>query len=337
MRKAEFDLCRIVACIAVVAIHTVMLFWDFDPASPIWRFWNFLSLAVRFGVPLFFMLSGALLLGRPTLDFRRHLRRLLHFLLLYYLWTLLYRVLDLRFLHLWATEPDFPGLVLSGYYHLWFLPAIALCYCALPLLHGLAYGEWENVRRGALLLACVVIVLSTLGAVPEKPAWLAALLLPYRLEDLRYLVYMLLGRLLAERRLSGKALALLGLAALAALLCFAALNRHCAIAAGKAVDVYYGYLQLPAALTACFVFALCRRLASRAAKHAGLLQGLSECSLGVYLTHPIFVDLLRSRHWDLARFSAVWLFPLCLLSFLLLSFAAAWVLKKLPLLRRLVS
>ena len=75
MRKAGLDICRVFAIAVVVLVHTVMLFWDFDPASPVWAVWNFLSLAVRFGVPLFFMLSGALLLGRERLDFRRHLRR----------------------------------------------------------------------------------------------------------------------------------------------------------------------------------------------------------------------------------------------------------------------
>ena len=62
MRRAELDLCRVIACLAVAAIHTAMLFWDFSPAAPAWAFWNLFSLAVRFGVPLFFLLSGALLL-----------------------------------------------------------------------------------------------------------------------------------------------------------------------------------------------------------------------------------------------------------------------------------
>ena len=64
MRRPGFDLARVAACLAVVMIHTVMLFWDFNPEVPTWAVYNWLSLAVRFGVPLFFMLSGALLLGR---------------------------------------------------------------------------------------------------------------------------------------------------------------------------------------------------------------------------------------------------------------------------------
>ena len=53
MRRAELDLCRVIACLAVAAIHTAMLFWDFSPAAPAWAFWNLFSLAVRFGVPSF--------------------------------------------------------------------------------------------------------------------------------------------------------------------------------------------------------------------------------------------------------------------------------------------
>ena len=82
MRKAGLDLCRILACLAVVTVHTVMLFWDIDPAAPAWAVWNCLTLVVRLGVPLFFVISGALLLGREKLDLRRHLRRTLHLILL---------------------------------------------------------------------------------------------------------------------------------------------------------------------------------------------------------------------------------------------------------------
>ena len=45
------------------------------------------------------------------------------------------------------------ALVFAGYYHEWFLPALILCYCAVPLLHGLLHADRSEVRRGALLLA----------------------------------------------------------------------------------------------------------------------------------------------------------------------------------------
>ncbi|MDO4989243.1 MAG: acyltransferase family protein [Eubacteriales bacterium] len=336
MRRANLDLCRVIACLAVAAVHTVMLFWDSPPASPTWAVWNLLSLAGRFSVPLFFMISGALLLGRERLDFRRHLRRILHIVLLFYVWSAVCRCLDAACGRVWMDGTPLGLLILQGYFHLWFLPALALCYCALPLLHAAIHGGADNLRRGALLLFGVVLALAVLDAVPDKPAWLSALLSPWRLSHLRYLLYLLLGWLLTRGTLSDRALTALGLAALASLLLTAFLNRRAALAAGEAVDVYYGNFTLSAALGACFVFALCRRLAPRAEKHAGLLHKLSGCTLGLYLMHPILIDLLRGRV-DFAAHSAVWLFPASYLAAVLIPLGLTLLLKKLPLLNKLVT
>ena len=321
MRRAELDLCRVIACLAVAAIHTAMLFWDFSPAAPAWAFWNLFSLAVRFGVPLFFLLSGALLLGRETLDFRRCLRRVLRLALLFYVWSALCRLIDAACGRVWMDGTPLVLLILQGYYHLWFLPALALCCCALPLLHGAIHGGADNLRRGALLLFFVVLALAVLEAAPGKPDWLSALLSPWRLSHFRYLIYFLLGRLLTRRTLSARALTALGLAALTA---------------GRAVDVYYGYLTPSAALGACFVFALCRRLVPWAEKRAATLQKLAGCTLGVYLLHPVFIDLLRGRV-DFAAHSAVWLFPASYLAVVLIPLGLTLLLQKLPLLNKLVT
>ena len=336
MRRAELDLCRVIACLAVAAIHTAMLFWDFSPAAPAWAFWNLFSLAVRFGVPLFFLLSGALLLGRETLDFRRHLRRILHLIVLFYVWSALSRLIDAACGRVWMDGTPLKLLILQGYYHLWFLPALALCYCALPLLHAAIHGGADNLRRGARLLFFVVLALAVLDAAPDKLDWLSALLSPWRLSHFRYLIYLPLGWILAERTLSTRALTALGLAALASLLVLARLNRLAALAAGRAVDAYYGYLTPSAALGACFVLALCRRLAPWAAKRAATLKKLAGCTLGVYLMHPVFIDLLRGRV-DFAAHSAVWLFPAAYLAAVLIPLGLTLLLKKLPPLNKLVT
>ena len=55
MRKSGYDLCRVIACLSVVAGHTMMLFWDFDPGRPLWAVYNFLMVSARYSVPVFFV------------------------------------------------------------------------------------------------------------------------------------------------------------------------------------------------------------------------------------------------------------------------------------------
>ena len=273
---------------------------------------------------------------RVNVDFRRHLRRIGHLLLLFYVWSALCRVLDACCGRVWTDGSPLPLQILQGYYHLWFLPALSLCYCALPLLHGLWHRDRENVRRGAPLLAGAALV-SALSLLPGLPLWLRALLSPYGPKQFLYLGYLLLGALLAKHRLSRRALTLLGLAALAALLLFARLNRLASLEAGEAVELWYGYLTPPAALGACFAFALCQRLEPMARRQAGVLRTLSGCTLGVYLLHPVFIDLLRGSSIRLADYSALWTFPLCYLAFTLLPLGLTLIVKRIPGLKRLVT
>ena len=337
MRKSNLDLARVAAITAVVLGHSMMLFWDFDPASPVWAVYNLLWILIRGTLMLFFMISGTLFLDREKLDFKRHMRRTLHFLLLFYAWSLLCNAIDTIWLHYWTGDGTFVTRVLGGYFHLWFLPTMALCYCALPLLHGLAHANADNAWKGALLLFAIVTAKTTLDAIPNKPDWFEALLRPYDLKYFRYFVIMPLGWQFSKRRLSGRALGILGAVTLAACVLFAWLNRRHALSVGAAVDTFYGDLTVTAGLMACFLYSLILKIETLPAGLTAPLKTLSACSFGVYLIHPVLIDTLRSRHIDLTQYSAVWLFPLCFACFLLLSFGLSFLLLKIPGLKKLVS
>ena len=337
MRKASFDLSRVLAIAAVILVHTVMLFWDFDPASPTWILYNYISLSGHYCIPLFFMVSGALLLGRECLDFKRHLRRMGHFVLLFYIWSAICYGLDAAFFHVWTPGENFLLLVLAGYFHEWFLPALVLCYAAMPLLHGMIHGNQENTQSGAWLLCGLIAVLSTLRSLPDKSPLFAALMEPWNIGDLRYLIFFVAGWLLSDRLLSRRALTLLGAGALLSQLLLAHINRRYAISIGGAIGVLYGNYTIAATLTAIFVFCLCRYFESALSRFAAPLKTFSSCTFGIYLLHPVFIDTLRSMHLNFTDYCTFWFFPLCYLSFLLLPLAVTYLLKKIPLLRDLVS
>ena len=333
-----WDILRIAAMVFLVVRHSATATFEFVPTLETdWWVCNVYGSLSAWMVPVFMMISGASFLDparNVTID-RLYKRNIFRMLCAFFFWAVFYAVYNTFSGQ--ELKEGFADMVFKGHFHLWFLPAMALCSCALPLLHGLAYGKKDEVFFGALLLLALVLLLSTLEAIPVKSARLAAFLSAWRLRDLRYLIYMPVGWLFSRRRLTGRQLTALGLAALAALLVSARLNRVLALRAGMAVDTLYGNLTVSAGLTALFLFCLCRRLNSLPERAARLLRTLSDCSLGVYLMHPILIDALRSRHLDLAQYSAAWLLPLCLLCFLLGSFALSRALRRIPFLRQLVS
>ena len=89
MRRTELDLCRLTACIMVLFIHTSAALYHICPLDasafvPL----SLISTMMRGGVPVFFMLTGALFLNRETLNLRRFLKtHVLRLILLFAFWS----------------------------------------------------------------------------------------------------------------------------------------------------------------------------------------------------------------------------------------------------------
>lgn len=339
MRKYGLDICRIFACMMVVMIHTVMLFWEFDPNSPTWAVYNLIAVAIRCSVPLFFMISGALLLDRDDFDFGKHLHRMLHLLELYLAWAIICGGIDSFFLHVWFKAFELDKLLLMGYYHLWYLPATLVCYAFIPFIRCAVKGDKFEPRFALAVILYVVVVwnISLLSSMFKDAEWLSLLSGRFALGFTRYLVYTLLGWFLYEYRLIGKKLALLGVLAASIVLLYAWINRQYSIGVGEPSTLYYDYMSPAMILLSAFVFSLCLQVEKLPRKLCPLVEELSACTLGIYLVHPLFISALKSLHLDFTQFNTFLFFPACYISFVLLSLLTSFVLRRIPIVKKLVS
>jgi len=74
----------------------------------------------------------------------------------------------------------------------------------------------------------------------------------------------------------------------------------------------------------------------RAAPTTRALVGLAPLAFGVYLVHPLFLEGLTRLGFEESRFNPVWAIPTKALLVLLLSLSAVWVIRRIPILRRVV-
>lgn len=130
------DITRIVAIIAVVAIHVATPFVDYPPffAGPSWWIANLIDSVSRIAVPLFIMLSGFLLLdvNKPTKLKKRLLRIGIPFLIwntIYILWNIVFWFKSYTPISLISSlfKPDI-------YHHLYFLNIMLGLYFIIPIL-----------------------------------------------------------------------------------------------------------------------------------------------------------------------------------------------------------
>lgn len=329
-RQSWADLIRVVAIFGVVMIHACSgPFYRFG-ALPLadWLAANLLDAVVRPAVPLFVMLSGALLLkpGAPLPDPASIGRRVLRVLVPLGVWGTFY-----LWYGSWQTGASFgiaQWLTLATrlpYYHLWFVYMIIGLYLLLPVLQLLFDAALTRPWLQRWLLALWVITTCVPVFLP-----LPLLGLLQQTSLFGYGGYFVLGALLIrDNRGSAWAWALVWMAATAATF---ALTWSWSDAAGRPVEVAYQYFSPNVALASVAAFVLLAR--TQVGPRAGVwLQRLSAASFVLYFVHVVVLDALSASAAQVAVFvalpQAVAIIALAVATFVL-SGVAAVALRRLP-------
>ncbi len=304
-RESGYDLMRLCAMVAVVAIHVLMVYRY--PGAPISAV-SLLDTLLHFAVPVFFFVSGALVWGRYTgtgsAAYGSFLhRRAMTIAAPYLAWSALYLAIA-AFRGNWSYWiTNAPMLLLTGksWYHLYFVPVLLLFYLLTPVAAPLIrrWPEWA-------VAAAFIARLTILQPATELAARVGGpLLVTFTATAVTHLSLMVLGAWFAQRRavvlpfLSSwwPVLILLGFGSLTANV-FDAFDGlgvrilpRVAVAAGMSLIV----LGIAGA-------AFRARLSPAQAVRAERLSGYS---FGVYLIHPAFV-LTWTAAVDAAGMSPLW-------------------------------
>lgn len=138
-RSLEMDVCRALAAIAVIVIHTsaYTLSGVKDKGSELYYITLIINQFARFSVPAFVFISGvglALSYKKNTNYFKFEFKRLSSVIPEYLIWCFIY-------LYIISNNKNFstwPSLILSGdkaYYHFYFVPMIVKLYILFPILY----------------------------------------------------------------------------------------------------------------------------------------------------------------------------------------------------------
>ena len=194
MRRTELDLCRIFACLLILMIHAAADIYHALPLSGAAFFAvTFLSTLSRAGLPLFFMLTGTLLLSREKLDVKQNFRhRVLRYTGMYYLWSLLYALARAASGALEGPS-DFLYAVIAGHYHLWFLPAMVMVCLFLPVVHAALHGRNLDGRYIVGLFLFLGVFLVNCNLTPDPAPVLYRFTQNFSLDYLPYLGYSVWG------------------------------------------------------------------------------------------------------------------------------------------------
>jgi len=346
---AYLDFLRILAAFLVIVNHTnSYVFKAMSPENTTWWFsilWYYLS---KIAVPLFIMVSGACLLGKQD-TYRRAFGRFLRVLIVLLLFSYVYYLVNLwETGWAWQKAFDFPaffavvwsaGIADSFWYLYLYLGLMVM----LPFLQRLA-GALQ--KRDVLIFVGLSLLFFTVW--PLAAHYAPALALPGYFSVPLFGVF--IGLFFAGHYLHAyaeKSRVLLNVLLVAVTLAVSALLTQVEYGRVAAGEKYWFMDErtAPSVLTvlcAFAVFALVRRgfavrepLSPKAAKRWTTLGG---CAFGVYLVQELLIvetrrrvfanltsvinPLLAALIWEAGVFAA--------------ALAIAWVMKKIPLLKRLI-
>lgn len=337
-RDTAIDSLRTVACLLVVLLHVAATYVEEFIRIPDLSvaFWiaNVVDSFTRVSVPLFVMISGRYLLANREAAGVFYRKRLSYILTLVVVWTLIYAVYSMIQLRYYLPQQSWQEhlyrilrVTLMGkpYYHLWYLFMLPGLYLVTPVLAPFVQAASVRVQ--------VLLVVLAFGVGVYIDFFEHPILAPYPVFwFLEYLGYYLAGYVLRVHTVRVYPGLLVGtfivMSVATAVLTYTMIGTQHPL-------LYYKYLSPPVLLASLAFYQLFNQWQKRSAP----LALFATDTLGVYLVHAGVLSVVLSvlGFFSITVLDPVWVgLPVKFALVVVVSWGAVRLMKRIPLLRRIV-
>lgn len=337
-RSRAMDLLKTLAIFFVIIIHAAYDGYAHPVGSFPWLSTVFWGSLARPAVPLFLMVSGALMLdpGRELPLKKLWGKNILRIVVAMLVWAVVYKIWVLYQAHSLTAAALWHGikevLLLKHHFHLYYLQILLLVYALLPLTRFFAAHAGRRELEYALILWAVLGILypfarsfwpvSLLTGIPVH--W--ALTMPWAAAG-----YGLAGYRLRQKPLPRKWAILLLLVGFAGV--FSGTVAMSA-AQGSLSEAFYGGMSPCVMFMAFGLFSLALSADRQPARPSRVLTAVSNSTLCVYLVHVIFLNLFEQHGLTVNVLPCLVSIPLISLLCFGVSWVVYWILSRIPVVRR---
>jgi len=333
------DNARIIAIFAVVFLHTAAyVVAGEELGASYWWIGNIYEASVRWSVPVFVMMSGALLLGLNKNEdivefYKKRAGRLLIPTIFWSLFFIFWFPLESG-----ITLISVIKSVLTGrpHYHLWFLYMILGLYVFTPYLRKIYSNSSKNER---IIFTGVVFLIAMLDYAylklnPETSLGVGTTTMSALFIDwfLMYIPYFFLGEIIKDSTRIYSTKILLGLFLFTVSLSSAFLFIFTTHVTPSSADYSYGYLSIFVVPMSIAIFYLLKKL-NKPIFGLKFTEKISRLSLGIYLVHPIFLDKIKDI---LLEYNPIVAIPAATIVVFLISLFLSLIISRVPYINKII-
>ena len=336
-RELSYDLMRIVAIIAVIIIHVSATNWYHTSIDNYWLINNFVNaLFHSWAVPLFLMVSGALLLNKEITIKKVFLKYIPRVLICLIIWHFIYyfytnKVFNINSL-IEATKKLISG---ESYSHLWYLYMIIGIYMLLPILSKLVKSLNKNELGYFLIIVLIIaIVIPTIKLLFDFD--LTKFIVPYKvLQFNEYIFYFILGYYINNFDVKNKkVLIILIIIFLLTNIGVACFSNNMAIKNNDFINYANTYTVFGVINTIC-LFMFIKSFFSN--KNNKVISSLGNLSFGVYLIHFLIIKILQNHGIHTNIINPVLGNILVTVLVLVISYFIVFIISKIPIMKKTIG
>jgi surface polysaccharide O-acyltransferase-like enzyme len=335
------DLIKVIAIFSVVFLHSASpILYQYSKIDILnWHIGNMYDSALRMCVPLFFMISGVLLLNAKeeslSMFFRKRLKKVI---LPLFIWSLIYIIFRKFALHedINIFKAFLNSLVLPQYYHLWFLYAIIGIYFFIPILKIFINNSSNNIQIYFLVLWIITVFM-----MPLASRFLGNEIPNYMPMMTGYIGYFVLGYLLCKIKITKR------LFSLSIILFFVSTTItfldtfYLTQKAGVFTSYFYEYLTLSTLIQATSFFIILKFIGEKylntQSRINSIIVNISFASFGIYLIHPIVLWILGMGNIDaLNGHNTLYMVPVTALMAFFISFGIIYLMQKISFFKHII-
>lgn len=336
-RDVGLDLIKIIAILMVILIHVSGK--GFPGMGTGWAAVNFYESISRVSVPLFFMVTGALLLPRNE-SVKSILHKIVRVLIPLFAWSFIYLLILKR---MFGLDIDYPfslhsfkqwiAMISNGPVagHLWYLYTLIAAYLFIPFMSS--FYKFNDIKMKAFIMIVLFIstsIMPTIHGIAGRGFiginWSFFYIYPS---------YFVAGAILwndikITRKITIYSFAMWVLSFIS----IALLTWYTSSGPGKMNELYYEYYSpfvfVGALSLFVFIKGVSRKIEGRS---SFVVRNVSRFGFGVYLVHPIFIWILERKGYDY-NFMNPWAsIPILMLAVMLLSMITVYILQRIPYVR----